>query len=79
MISPIKEGKPRGSFNKFLSSLPLFNRIFEESSWVELIRECDHEKLNEQNIRDLLARYDPDNMRFKYVLPSKGSSQEVSP
>ncbi len=79
MLSPIREGKPKGSFNKFLSAIPLFNRMFETSSWKELIDDCKNEKLNEKNIKDLLSRYDADNLRFKYTFPRKSLQRGLSP
>jgi len=71
MISPMREGKPKGKFHKFMSAIPLFNRIIDESKWLELIADCKNEKLDERNIKDLLSRYDPENLRFKFVFPKK--------
>ncbi len=65
MMSPIKEAKPRGGFNRFLSSLPLFSKMFARGGWEELIKDCGEEMIDEKYVKKLLASYDVDNMRFR--------------
>ncbi len=65
MMSPIKDARPRSGFNRLLSSLPFFSKMFTLSSWAELIRGCRAEKINEAYVRELLASYDVENLRFR--------------
>ena len=62
----IKKCKTRKGLNRILSSIPIFNDIFDKSGWLELIEECKEEIIDEKSIKDLLSRYDPGHKRFKY-------------
>jgi len=66
MMSPIKDStKPKGGINKFLSALPIFNKMFRQTSWSDLVKGCKSVKLNEKYIKELLETYDIENLRFK--------------
>lgn len=68
MISPIKDGKPKGSFSRFLSSLPLYNKMFSQTGWKELIKDSKTEKINEMYIKELLSSYDTEHLRFNCII-----------
>lgn len=67
MISPIKDFKPKGVFDKLLSSLPLFNNIFRNSIWENFIKEVKEEKIDKNYLRQLLDSYDIEKMTFKSI------------
>jgi len=67
MMSPIKDFKPKGFFDKLVSFFPLFNNLTSNSSWIKFVKEAKEEIIYEKYIKQLLNSYDLENKRFKLI------------
>lgn len=63
----IKQRKPKGGMNELLSVLPIVGKLVNKNNWSILIEESKKERINEVDIKSLLARYDLENKRFKCI------------
>jgi hypothetical protein len=63
----IKQCKPKNGLTEFLLVIPIVGKIVNKNNWSTLIKECKNEKINEADIKSLLARYDLENKRFKCI------------
>lgn len=64
MMATLKNLKAEESSG--LASFPLFRKIFNITSWKDLIHESAQQKLNEKRLKSLMGSYDLETMQFKY-------------
>ena len=67
MMLPIKDFKPKSTFNKLLSNIPLFGKLFRTVSWSDIAKGAKEEVIDEKYLTMLMESYDVKNSRFKYT------------